>query len=95
MKCLEEDIEVIFLPSVFAMSFWVSHQKQRQQLQKQTSGTTSNSKQRNVNKIKWQLTDWQKIFPDGIFDKGLISENIWNVQLKTKNAQIIQIFNEA
>ena len=45
------------LPSVFAMSFWVSHQKQRQQLQKQTSGTTSNSKERNINKIKWQLTD--------------------------------------
>ena len=31
IKPLEENIEAIFLPSVFAMSFWVSHQKPRQQ----------------------------------------------------------------
>ena len=35
IKPLGEDIEVIFLPSVFATRFWVSHQKQRQQLPKQ------------------------------------------------------------
>ena len=31
----------------------------------------------NVNKTKWQLTDWEKIFTNPTSDRGLIS-NIYN-----------------
>ena len=33
--------------------------------------------------------------PNHVFDKGLISKNTWDIQLKDKNPQIIQIFSGA
>ena len=60
------------------MIFWISYQKQRQQKQKSTSGTTSNLKspavEETINKMKSQHTEWEKIFANHISDKGLISK---------------------
>ena len=59
---------------------WFSHQKQRQQKQKQTRGTTLKTTlnfytaKETINKMKRQLTEWGKILGSQIFDKGIISK---------------------
>ena len=54
------------------MTFWISHQKQRQ-----TSSTIANQKnfctaQKTINKMKRQPTKWEKTFANYMISKGLI-----------------------
>ena len=76
IKHLEEDTEVIFLPSFFAMRFWVSHQKQRQQLQnKQVEPHQTPKKGTTIKSNDNLQIGTSANIPNHIFDKGLISKN--------------------
>ena len=75
IKLLEEDTEVIFLPSMFAMRFWVSHQKQRQQLPKQVEPHQTPKKGTTIKSNDNLQIGTSANIPNHIFDKGLISKN--------------------
>lgn len=64
--------------------------KHKQQKQKPTSRITSKKKFpliKTNNKMKWESTKWEKISPNHISDKGLISKytnNLYNSTAKKK-----------
>ena len=95
IKHIEKKWAVSFLTLDLLISFWIWYQKQRLQKQK-TSGTTSNffcTAKETINKMKRQLTEWEKIFTNCICDKGLISK-IYKRTHTTQQKQVIWFFKK-
>lgn len=47
----------------------------------------------NVNRTKWQLTDWEKIFTNPTSDRGLISKTYKELKKLDSKSQITQFKN--
>ena len=88
-KLLEKkNIKASFLRLVLEFISWLCHQKHRKQQQKLKSGTCitlkTSAKQRS-SKMKWQPTEWEKIFAKYISYNGLVLKIFLNYTTQLKN----------